>query len=171
MHFCCFWIFRVEWKLRMWLVISSGKWRWICDCNRIGVDGKLAENTVCNEACVDAMTDCVDTTAGWIDLVIDCTVPVSDYTVPMSDCIDTVTGWIDTSVEDTLEATIGNGTVVKDSSLIKCCSAIAGDVNCLASWVVTFVLHDFPVRILIHTRNIHFKTYLCNSGQFSTVAE
>jgi len=36
------------------------------------------------------------------------------------------------------------GDVTEERRLMKCCSTTAGDKNCLARWVVTFVMHDLP---------------------------
>ena len=106
----------------------------------------------------DIVTGRIATTAGSIDTAADW---------------DIVAGWVDTMVDDMLEVT-NNGTgdvVIREIRLIKCCLATAGDVNCLASWVVTFVLHDLSMILLIHTKKHSLQAYLYSSDQFVTVFE
>ena len=54
------------------------------------------------------------------------------------------------AADDTLEATgvniVDDGTD-GEGSFMKCCSATAGEAYCFASVVVTFVLHDAPMKI------------------------
>ena len=84
-----------------WSSVPDG-FDWSNDCNKTGVDGKSVqvENTVCDKACIDAVTDCVDTiaadtAAGWIDPMTDCADTAAGWIDPVTDCADTAAGWID----------------------------------------------------------------------------
>ena len=105
----------------------------------------------------DTMAGWVDTAADW-DTIAGCVNTAADWDT-IAGCVDTATdwdtmvGWVDTMADDTLEDTNnGAGGVTEERRLTKCCSATDGDENCLARWVVTFVLQDLPVRLLKHTK-------------------
>ena len=71
------------------------------------------------------MTDCIDIATGLI--------ATADGSIDTAADWDTMTGWVDTMTDGTLEDTNnGIGDVTEESRLMKCCSATAGDVNCLA---------------------------------------
>ena len=72
-----------------------------------------------------------DTMAGWVDTAADWDT-MAGWVDTAADC-DTMAGWVDTMADDTLEDTNnGVGDVTEERRLMKCCSATAGDENCLA---------------------------------------
>ena len=78
----------------------------------------------------------------------------------------------DSAIHDTLEATgvdAADDDVVGESSFMKCCSATAGEANCFASLVVTFVLHDAPMKYKTNKSNCVYIYYVCEILTSATV--
>ena len=68
-------------------------------------------------------------------------------------------GSVDTATQDTSLVVTNVGfdgaCTVEVNNLLKCCSAAAGDTNCLASLAVAFVLQDAPIKCCVNYIHIY----------------
>ena len=68
-------------------------------------------------------------------------------------------GSVDSATQDTtlVVANVGfdEDCTVEVNNLLKCCSAAAGDTNCLASLAVAFVLQDAPIKCCVNYIRIY----------------